>query len=449
MRALPFLALPILICAGCGSGGGGGGSGGTAAGAPAVVSRVDRDAAGGGVGGQQAYEIALSADGRYAAFASVAPDLVPGVDTRGQVQIYRKDLHTGAIVLVSRAWNTTERRAGGAASNNPSISGDGRIIVFESHANDLVVGDSGRQDVFAVKVEAGSISRLSVTSVGDPADGDSFDAHVSANGQHVAFTSAAANLDPTLPDTNGAWDVFHRSLVEPVIARVSVHDDGTQSLRHSYNPGISGDGRRIVFQTEAKLRSGDDNGLSDIYLRDLALGRTLRISFGHTVDATNGASTDPSISRDGEWIGYLSAATDLDPGDMNGRIHAFLSDRFSNERISLADPAVVGKDDGDAAGPVVPADGGRYVVFASSSSKLVPGDTNAASDIFVFDRATRRTRRVSVGPTGGQNSGASGGAALSADGSLIGFTATGTGLPGGETSASHVFVTPNAPVSGG
>lgn len=222
----------------------------------------------GAQGNDQSATPALSADGRYLVFTSAASNLVQG-DGNGQDDVFRKDLATGQIEIVSRA---SDSGASNSFSANPSMSADGRYVVFDSAATNLVANDTnGVNDIFRKDLQTGALTRVSITNDGIQANGGSADAQLSPDGQSVLFTSNASNL--VGDDTNGNGDIFWKSLMTGEITRVSTAKDGAQGNGGSFNGVLSANQRYVVFQSDANnLVAGDDNGYSDIFRKDLVTG---------------------------------------------------------------------------------------------------------------------------------------------------------------------------------
>ena len=212
----------------------------------------------------------ISADGRYVAFESYASNLVDD-DSNGETQdIFVHDRVTKATELVNVHSNGTQANGlnpfSGHNSQHPSISADGRYVAFDSHASNLVDGDTNEQrDIFVHDRETGTTERVSVR-IGVQSDGGSFDASISADGRYVAFQSSASNLVDG--DTNGLADIFVHDRETGTTERVNVKSDGTQPTgngNHSGSTSISADGRTILFSTQAPMVAGDDNGQSDVF----------------------------------------------------------------------------------------------------------------------------------------------------------------------------------------
>ncbi|MEO5899704.1 MAG: hypothetical protein ABIR68_06180, partial [Ilumatobacteraceae bacterium] len=210
---------------------------------------------------------AISADGRYVAFESFANNLVPS-DTNGVGDIFVHDLQTDTTRRVSV--DSAGQQALGGESIAPSISADGRFVVFHSSATNLVSGDTnGKFDVFVRDTVANTTARVSVATGGAEGDNNSTFAHISGNGRFVTFFSSATNLVPG--DTNALFDVFVRDLLAATTTRISVTSAGGQATGGlgSQLPSISADGRFVAYEsTTVNLVPGDTNGKSDVFLHD-------------------------------------------------------------------------------------------------------------------------------------------------------------------------------------
>jgi Tol biopolymer transport system component len=322
---------------------------------------------------------AISADGRFVAFYSTASNLAQG-ENNGAWDIYLHDRVDGTTTRISRG-------LGGGAANGPSedpaISADGRLIAFESRASNLVADDDNdRMDVFVHDRSIGTTTRVSVGRNGAEANGDSRDPDLSPDGRFVVFDSAASNLVPN--DTNRKRDIFIRDLVTNKTQRVSLNSGGTQGNGDSGNPVVSANGRFVAFDSRARnLVKGDTNGSADIFLRDRKNGTTVRISVSSSGrQATGGWSVDPTISDNGRYITFESAATNLVPRDTNGRWDVFLRDRVNKKTSIISLTAGGGRtSNGDSDDPAISGDA-RFIVFESTAPNIVKGDTNRAEDIF-------------------------------------------------------------------
>ena len=204
----------------------------------------------------------ISAGGRYVAFGSIASDLVTN-DTNNTDDVFVRDRHAGTTERVSIS--SAERQATGY-SYSGSISADGRFVAFDSTADDLVAADINRQrDIFLRDRQQGTTSRVSVTSTEDEAENHSFSPSISADGRYVAFVSYASDL---VADDTDRIDVFLRDRQLGTTSRLSLSSAGAQANGDSLHPSISSDGRYVAFASQASdLQANDTNRKMDIFVR--------------------------------------------------------------------------------------------------------------------------------------------------------------------------------------
>ncbi|MFI2710429.1 hypothetical protein ACH495_09905 [Micromonospora sp. NPDC018662] len=331
---------------------------------------------------------------------------------------------------------------GNARSAASSSSSSGRYVSFESAATNLVPGDTnGVIDVFVRDRELHTTSLVSLSSAGAQGNGVSFGAATSGTGRYVAFISVASNLVPG--DTNGVRDIFVRDRLTSTTSLVSVSTTGAQGNGESTVPSISHDGRFVAFTSYAtNLVAGDTNGVADLFVRDRLLGTTTRVSVSSAGVQGNGPSgfTSSMISGNGRYAIFYSAASNLVPGDTNGVADIFVRDLLLGvtSRVSVSSAGVQGN--GDSSGPAISVDG-RFAAFSARASNLVPGDTNGVEDVFVRDLVTGVTRRVSVAAGGAQANAPSNQPALSGDGRRVAFVSVATNLvPGDTNGVEDVFL---------
>jgi hypothetical protein len=226
------------------------------------------------------------------------------------------------------------------------------------------------------------------------------------------------------------------------ISIISVSSGGVLGNSYSHSADVSMDGRFVVFRTDASnLVAGDTNGSEDIFLRDRQLGQTTRVSVGAGGAQANGGSYYSAISNDGRYIAFNSDATNLVNDDTNGFVDIFLRDRQAGTttRVSVSSGGQQGNDNSDSY--VAISGDGRYVVFNSDATNLVSGDTNGFADVFLYDRQTATTERVSIDSSETEANGGSYDPAISADGRFVTFTSTATNLVAGDTNLKpDVFV---------
>jgi Tol biopolymer transport system component len=365
-----------------------------------------------------------------------------------------------SVPLLASAQTTTTLASvgpGGVQGDNGTdygvVSGDGRFVVFESWATNFVPGDTnGAQDVFRRDLQTGAIERVSVDSSGAQADDVSGTPSVSADGRYIAFASYATNLAAF--DFNNAPDIFLRDTVTGTTTLVS-RSFGSSTITAnagSWSPKISRDGRFVVFYSEAtdlQAAIADVNGWWDTFLFDSQTGQITLISLssqGQQGDADSADSpsvpgSSPAVSSDGRYVVFESFASNLVPNDTNNAMDVFMRDTLlgTTVRVSTSSSGAQGNEYSRA--PSMSADG-RYVAFGSRASNLVPGDTNNAYDIFVKDMHTGAIERVDVSSSGAQGSGAGfgyqpvTGTAISSDGRFVGFGSGFTNLVTPDTNAS-------------
>ena len=262
----------------------------------------------------------------------------------------------------------------------------GNFVAFASGATNLAGGDTnGYQDVFVRDLGSHTTKRVSLSSTGAQGDGHSFDPAISADGQLVAFASLATNLVGA--DTNGDRDIFVRNLRTHRTRRVSVSSAGAQGDGDSFEPTISANGRFVAFASDAtNLVGGDTNAHTDVFVRNLRTRRTQRVSLSSARAQGDSGSflvADPSsISADGRFVSFISAATNLVAGDTNAKDDVFLRDRKSRKTRLLSRSLGGGFGNGTSINPAISADG-RFVAFASDATNLIGHDTNGLIDVFV------------------------------------------------------------------
>jgi Tol biopolymer transport system component len=280
-----------------------------------------------------------------------------------------------------------------AAASRPAISADGRYVAFQTIANNVVFGDTNdADDVFVYDRGTGTIQRVSVNSAGAQAPQGGTEAALSGDGRFVAFTSSASNLAPN--DQNNVADVFLRDLVLGTTERVSVGTGGYEGNSSSGKAVLSFDGRFVAFESRSTNFDLTDMSFdTDVFVRDRLLDTTTRVS----ADALgNGNAATPSLSSDGRFVAFASVIA-LDPADTNNKIDVYVRDTSTNALYPVsATPTVFGNDDSTA--PSISADGSR-VAFASRSTNLA-GSTAAHAQVFLKDFTAGTLAIVSRTSTG-------------------------------------------------
>lgn len=310
--------------------------------------------------------------------------------------------------------STTGTASGNGYSDNPATSADGRYTVFASDASNLVAGDTnGTRDIFIFDNQTSTTRRLNLSRQGTQANGPSNRPSITADGRYVTFESTATNL--ILGDTNGFSDIFVVDTITGSISLLSVESSGIQGNNSSFRPSVSSTGRYVSFESTATnlVSPATVFGISHIYVRDRDVSgsgtfdtagntSTVLVSQSTAGVAGTGNSLQSVISADGRYIAFASDASNLVAGDSNALRDIFVRDRTgaATARVSVA-TAGAQATGGASRTPSISADG-RYIAYASEATNLVAGDTNAVSDIFVHDRTTTTTVRVSVSTAGTQ-----------------------------------------------
>jgi len=354
----------------------------------------------------------ISADGRFVVFANYDDHVVDG-DAHCEPPSLCTDVFLGdrdadgngrfdepdgySVTRVSAA----ELRAPAVIG---AVSADGRSVAFISSSATLVPGDTNRvPDAFVYDRATGGIERVSVDSNGNEANAGVIDEAralaISGDGRFVAFASNSFNL--VAGDTNAASDIFVHDRLTHTTERVSVASGGGQADRGSFIPGLSGlgisaDGRLVTFDSDATTLVADDrNGVRDVFVRDRVRGTTTRVSVGVRGEEANAGSRAPTIAPDGSAVAFMSAATNLVPGVTRGFIEIYVHD-LASDATEIASIASDGTGANSSSSDPAFSGDGRFVAFTSPASTLVPDDDNGLQDVFVHDRLTGLTERVSL-----------------------------------------------------
>lgn len=322
---------------------------------------------------------------------------------------------------------------GGRDEGRPSLSATGRYVAVVT-AEALIAGDTNNAtDVFRIDTKTDRVELVSADPYGLSGTGacifpggvpksGSESPSISSNGRYIAFTSCSANL--VAADTNQSWDAFVRDMKTSVTTRVSVSSDGNQQSATIYNYtdganrlDLSADASTVAFASDAPdLVESDGNATWDVFVHDMAKRTTIRASVNE--DGEEGlppvegqfppGSHAPELSGDGSLVAFESDARNFVPGDTNAGGDVFVRDmqRGEIERVSVA----TGGAEACCTGwrELAMDTSGRYIAFVSCASTLVPNDRNSppaplcGGDIFMHDRITDRTERISVSSSGGE-----------------------------------------------
>lgn len=321
----------------------------------------------------------ISGDGRYVAFTSAASDLV-AEDTDHRLDVYLRDLVNGTTELVSVG--TTGQAGGGTVDD---VSADGRYVVFTSRTADLVANDvNGVDDVFIRDRVTGSTERVSVADNVEQARQPSTDGSVSRNGRYVAFTTFA-RLVPEDRDSS-SQDVYVRDLVTDTTELVSVTRKGNEG--GGKEPSISDNGRFISFTSKGKLVKSDSNKVHDVFVRDLRKDNTVRVSVSSEGEQAGKPSFESDLAGNGRFIVFSSNAGNLVDNDKNKKVDVFVHDRKKDKTEISSVNSREKRAGGPTVAPAISADG-RYVAFHGSPN-LVKGGGNVSS-LYLRDRQAGRT----------------------------------------------------------
>jgi hypothetical protein len=440
------------------------------AGTTSVVARSFAGASGG------AFRPWMSADGRYLVFDSDAKRILGGTpDATPQRDVYLYDRVTGGIERISVASDGSRAQIpSGCAgtqpcgSQRPTISADGRYVAFWSNATNFdPSAGNGTANAYVHDRQTGQTILVSKGFNGATPNGESRRPVVSRDGRYVAFESAATNLIAPQQcgllglscqggDNNKADDVFVYNMADGTVTRVSTASNGTEANGGSDRVSISGDGQEIVFNSTAtNLVSPATNGVSQVFMKNLATGATTLVSSDANGVQGDKASNSPSISADGRWVSFDTKATNFNPADAGGDTDIYVKDLQSGAIEQVSVQTGGGQATGTNGNSTVGGDStisadGRFVAFWSDASTLVPGDTNGSNcqnasagcaDVFVRDRVAGTTTRV-TSTNGVQGDGSSYSPALSMDGRFVALDSKANALDpaAGTSNLEKIFV---------
>jgi Tol biopolymer transport system component len=288
-------------------------------------------------------------------------------------------------------------------------------------------------------VKKGTVELVSVALGGGNADSASYAPRVTDNGRFVVFSSLATNL--VAGDDNGAEDVFVRDRSTGVTERVSLNDAGGEVPDGGFAPSISADGRWIVFQSISRWYAEDDgNGRYDVFLRDRLLGTTVLLSRDLDGNPGNGNSGAGSVSANGRYVVFQSRAANMVAGDGNNSDDIFLYDVGARTLrcLSLVPNGSATGSAGSISPSISPT--GKFVVFATGNSNLVPGDSNGTGDVILRGLKKGVSEIVSRDSAGGQVSGTFDYPVVSSNGKLVMFESDAAQLvPGDFNGVTDVF----------
>lgn len=375
----------------------------------------------------------LSADGRFALFISDASDLVAG-DQNQVADLFVRDRLAATTVRVNVSSSGAEADGGTVGG---ALSPDGRFVVFDSFASNLVPEDtSTRADIFLHDRDPdgnglfdegnGTTERVSVSSAELEANGPSWWASVSDDGNLVAFASSATNL--VAVDANNADDIFVRNRATGTTTRASLDDANLGANDDCDQPQISGDGGSVVFMTVATNFGGKSGFTWDLFVRDRSAGTLRQVNVDSAGIPGDEQAFSPSLSRDGRYVAFITGARNLWPGDDSGTSDDIFVKDLVTGSVECASVDLGGSAGGGCADKPQLSSDGRHVFFASGADDLVAHDLNREVDLFARDLAAGTTRAVAIDCTGAPIGAANVIGGASADGRFASFSSRSGGF---------------------
>ena len=369
---------------------------------------------------------ALSADGRYVAFTSWASNLTDATPNPNddQPDVYLRDLLLGSTVRISDPADGGDYA--NARSTSPSISANGRVVAFASHASDLIEGDPPgfTTDIYVRDLDAGTIERISLALDGVSApNGESHGPDLSADGRMIAFHSRASDIAAGDVQDNQD-DIFVHDRATGTTTKLTPNADS-----FSHGPAISADGDHVAFHSRAtNLVAGDVNGRDDVFVRHLQSGTTELVSVAADGGSADGDSDSAAISANGRYVAFTSSASDLVADDGNDFVDVFVRDLETGTTTLVTRGHDGSPADEHSYNPCI-SDDGSIIAFHSDASNLTVDDANGSGrDVFVHERASGATSRAHRALDGGSGSGIAENCGLSGDGRRLAFESTSTDL---------------------
>ncbi len=330
----------------------------------------------------------------------------PGGGASSPMSFSIKAVAPGTVGVIERSSMATDLTEADSDSGSPAMSADGRFVAFTSNADNLVPGDTnGVADAFLRDTCIGaptgctpSVVRVSIATDGSQANQPGSNVAISGNGRYVAFSSRATNLVPGV--TSGNLNVFLRDTCFGAAACTPTTILVSPNVNDSFGPALTSDGRYVTF-------TNGITGVCDYYscspndylaaIHDTCAGvasgctaSTTTVSLANDGSKPNDTSADPAaqISADGRFVVFRSSGSNLVPAAGEGGI--FLRDTCNG--ASGCKPSTIRVAVGNTGEiPVgnlfefAMSGNGRFVAFTSNATNVVPGDTNGFFDVFVED----------------------------------------------------------------
>lgn len=398
-------------------------------GAGAGTVRVSTDSAGAQSSGGYSFGGVFSPDGSKIAFASLASNLVAD-DTNGGLDLFVKDLATGAVTRVSTDASGNQQGFDDFGFfTTIAFSPDSSKVIFTSSGSGLTPGQSG-EGVFVKDLGTGAITLVSTSSGGVQNNTSIYRPTFSPDGTKVVFDGLASNLIGA--DGNGSYDVFVKDLGTGAVTLVSASSSGTQGDFNSFAGAFSPDGTRVLFSSDAdNLVAGDINGTRDIFIKDLGTGAVTLVSGGAPSPSTAGSPY--AWSPDGTQVAFLTNAA-YSAADTNGNYDIYVRD-LGDQSLTLVSASAAGVvgDNRSGLNAVAWSPDGTKIAFESAAGNLVSGDNNTSFDVFVKDIVTGEIILVSSNPAGGSAGGSSVQVSFSADGTQLLFQSDAADLVAGDS----------------
>ncbi len=376
----------------------------------------------------------ISGDGRYVAFQSAATNLVSG-DTNGYYDIFVRDTVSGTTVRANVS--SAGAQATGGPSSSARISYDGRYVVFESGATNLVSSDTnGQDDVFVHDMQTGTTSLASVKANGTQEDATGASPDISADGRYVTFQSAATNLVSGVSGYGVGSQIYLKDMVTGALEALSVTSGGSGGNSYSASSRISCDGNVVTFVSNAtNLVTGGSSGSQDILVDALGWSGN---KLSDITQTANGSSDIPTVSCNGNEVAYMTDASNIVSGTPSSTRNVIVYSRLTGQSTVASVDASGSYANGSNQSPAI-SDDGQYVAFRATSN-LTTQDSNGTDDVYIRDLKNSTTQLVSVNPSNNHAVGWAQQPAISQDGSHVAYytsaedsTADGSPIVTGDT----------------
>jgi hypothetical protein len=354
----------------------------------------------------------IDSEGRFVLFVSSSSNLLPGVSG---LQIYKKNLSSSAITLVSSS--STGQPGAGSGSDSPSPTSDGRYVVFVSRSPNLIAGVSGSQ-IYLKDLDTGLLSLVSASSTNQTGNGSSGSPLLAADGSLCVFQSASTNL---VPGVSGI-QIYLKNLQSGAISVVSTSETNQVGNGPSNSPRVSLDGRYLVFSSTATNLVTGVSG-NQVYLKDLATGAMTLVSATASGESGNGFSLSPVMSADLQSVAYFSNSTNFRSGVFGYQL--YLKNLSTGDNVLMTTSSANQVGNGSSAARSISADG-RYVAYQSDARNLLLGVSG--TQIYLKDLNTGVNFLASASATGQMGNGISQRPFVSADGRFVAFESAATNL---------------------